>query len=100
MAATIWDQLRDRALVAARQGIERETAARELLSTSGGDRRMVLAARLRLAAEVAERPADIEARLALAVLDRALARGDAEGLWHPVFGELDPWHFSRHHAAR
>ena len=99
MAMTVWDRLEERAVAAVREGTELDTAARQLLATGGGDRRMVLATRLRLAASAAGAPAPIEARRAIALLDRAIALADTEGLWHPVFSELDAWHFARHHAA-
>lgn len=99
MAATVWDRLQERAIDAVRSGADAEIAARDLLAAAGGDRRMVLATRLRLAAIAARTPEVLEPRRALALLDRAIALGDAEGLWHPLFSELDAWQFARHHAA-
>jgi hypothetical protein len=99
MAMTVWDRLEERAVAAVREGTELDTAARQLLATGGGDRRMVLATRLRLAARVARTPDALEARRALALVDRAIALADSDALWHPVFSELDAWHFARHHAA-
>jgi hypothetical protein len=99
MATTVWDQLQERAIEAVRSGADTEIAARQLLAAAGGDRRMVLAARLRLAALAARTPGVLEPRQALALVDRAAAVADEEGLWHPVFGELDAWQFARHHAA-
>jgi hypothetical protein len=61
---------------------------------------MFLAARMRLAAELAVRSVDRDTHQALALIDGAIDRGDSEELWHPVFSELDPWQFSRHHTAR
>jgi hypothetical protein len=100
MATAMWDLLRDRALDAARGGVAGDVAVHNLLSASGGDRRMFLAARMRLAAEMSVRAVDLDGRRALDLIDEALARGDSEGLWHPVLGELDAWQFARHHAPR
>jgi hypothetical protein len=99
MTATVWDRLQERALDAVRGGVDVDFAARQLLAGAGGDRRMVLATRLRLAAVVAGTPDALEPRRALTLLDRAIAVADAEGLWHPVFSDLDAWQFARHHAA-
>ena len=100
MAATVWDRLQEQALTAVRGGADIEAAARQLLAGAGGDRRMVLATRMRLAAcAAAGTPAPLESRRALALLDRAIALADTEGLWHPVFSELDAWEFARHHIA-
>ena len=99
MATTAWDRLRERAVLAVRDGSDPEIAARQLLAASGGDRRTVLATRLRLATAVACAPDALEARRAMALVDRAIAVADTDGLWHPVFSELDVWHFARHHAA-
>jgi hypothetical protein len=99
MTATVWDRLQERALDAVRDGADDDFAARQLLAGAGGDRRMVLATRLRLAAVVAGTPDALEPRRALTLLDRAIAVADAEGLWHPVFSDLDAWQFARHHAA-
>ena len=65
----------------------------------GGDLRMVLATRLRLAAIAARTPDALNPRRALALVDRAIELAGSEGLWHPVFSELDAWRFARHHAA-
>ena len=96
----MWDLLRDRALDAARGGVADDAAVHKLLSASGGDRRMFLAARMRLAAELSVHESDVDARRALGLIDDALSRGDSEGLWHPVLGGLEPWQFARHHAPR
>ena len=98
MATTVWDRLQERAVDAVRSGADRDIAARQLLATAGGDRRMVLATRLRLAATAARSPEALEPRRALALLDRAIAVADAEGLWHPLFSELDAWRSARHSA--
>jgi len=98
MATTMWDRVQAQALDAVRSGVDHDVAARQLLATAGGDRRMVLAARLRLAAAAAGTEF-LESRRALALVDRAIAVADAEGLWHPVFRTLDVWQFTRHHAA-
>ena len=95
MAATAWDRLQDKALAAVRGGADVELAARQLLASAGGNRRIVLATRLRLAASAAGAPTSLESRRALALLDRAIALADAEGLWHPVFSELDAWELVR-----
>ena len=63
MAMTVWDRLEERAVAAVREGTELDTAARQLLATGGGDRRMVLATRLRLAARVARTPDALVLRL-------------------------------------
>ena len=99
MATTVWDRLQARAIDTVRAGTATDIAARQLLAAAGGDRRMVLATRLRLAAIVARAPEVLESRRALALLDRAVAVADAEVLWHPVFSELDAWQFARPHAA-
>jgi len=89
MAATAWDRLQERALDAVRGGAGDDFAARQLLAGAGGDRRMILAIRLRLAAVAAHTPNALEPRRALALLDQAIALADAEGLWHPLFSERD-----------
>ena len=99
MATTVWHRVQGQALDAVRSGAERDVAARRLLATAGGDRRMVLAARLRLAAIAAGAPDAVEPRQALALVDRAIALADTDDLWHPVFGERDIWRFARNHAA-
>ena len=98
MAATVWDRLEEQAINAVRGRADVDIAARRLLATAGGDRRMVQATRLRLAASAAGAPDALESRRALALLDRAIALAGAEGLWHPVFGELESWEFARHVA--
>src|SRR2546421_11130456 len=79
MAATAWDRLQEQAVRAVREGTDADIAARQLLAAGGGDQRMVLAARLRLAAIAAHAPHAPEARRALAPPDPALApaRGEA-----------------------
>jgi hypothetical protein len=105
MAATVWDRLQDKALTAVRGGADNRStsdgdlAARQLLASAGGNRRIVLATRLRLAASAAGAPTALESRRALALLDRAIALADVEALWHPVFSELDVWEFARDNAA-
>jgi hypothetical protein len=105
MATTLWDQLRQRALSAVELGADPDTAARDLLAASGGDRRAVLAAHMRAATETADAtdvvdaPDELRARRVLDLLRRAIVMGDTEGLWHPVYGDLDPWQFARHHAS-
>ena len=105
MATTVWDRLQERPIGAVRSGADVDIAARQLLAAAGGDRRMVLATRLRLAAIAARTPEVLEPRRALVLVDRAIALADAEGLWHPLFSELDAWQFARrsvdsdYHAA-
>jgi hypothetical protein len=99
MATTVWDRLHEHAVQAVRDGTDLDIAARHLLAAGGGDRRMVLATRLRLAAAAAHSPDALETRRALALVDQAIALADSEGLWHPAFSELDVWAFARHHAA-
>src|SRR5437588_280391 len=50
MAMTVWDRLQEQAVRAIREGTDADIAARQLLAAGGGDQRMVLATRLRLAA--------------------------------------------------
>jgi len=95
MATTVWDRLQEQAIDAVRSGADPDVAARQLLAAAGGDRRMVLATRLRLAATAARTPEALEPHRALALVDRAIGVADAEGLWHPVFTELDAWQFAR-----
>ena len=99
MAMTVWDRLQEQAVRAIREGTDADIAARQLLAAGGGDQRMVLATRLRLAAIAAHAPDALESRRALALVDQAIALADDEALWHPVFSELDAWHFARHHAT-
>lgn len=79
MQATTFDTVSDDAHV------DESTAARQFLAICGGDRRMVLATRIRLAAVVAREPNALNPRRALALTDRAIALAEGEGLWHPVF---------------
>jgi hypothetical protein len=65
----------------------------------GGDLRMVLATRLRLAAMAARTPDALNPRRALALVDRAIELADIDGLWHPVFSDLDAWHVTGRRAA-
>ena len=53
----------------------------------GGNQRMVLATRIRLAAIAARTPDELNPRRALAVVDRAIELAESEVLWHPVFAE-------------
>ncbi|HEV3354475.1 MAG TPA: hypothetical protein VG076_16220 [Acidimicrobiales bacterium] len=99
MATTVWDRLQARAIDAVRSGLDRDIAARQLLAAAGGNRRMVLATRIRLAATAAWTPDVLEPRRALALVDRAIAVADAEGLWHPAFSEVESGQFARHHSA-
>jgi hypothetical protein len=100
MAATVWDRLQNQATDAVRgDNADPDLAARQLLTMCGGDRRMVLATRLRLAAMAAVSPDTLNPRRALALVDRALELADAEGLWHPVFSDAGVWRVARHHAA-
>jgi hypothetical protein len=87
MSATAWDQLQARAFdtVSGDNDVAEQMAARQLLSMCGGDRRMVLATRIRLAAMAAREPDSLNPRRALALVDRAIALADGEGWWHPVF---------------
>jgi len=96
MATSVWDRLQQRAIDAVRAGTDGDIAARQLLAAAGGDRRVVLATRLRLAATAARTPDVLEPRRALALVDRAIGMADVEGLWHPLFSELDAWQFARH----
>jgi hypothetical protein len=100
MATAMWDLLRDRALDAAKGGVASDAAVHKLLSASGGDRRMFLAAGMRLTAELAVNEDDVETQRALALIDDALECGDREGLWHPVMGGSDPWQFARPRSPR
>ena len=60
---------------------------------------MVLATRLRLAAIAARTPDALNPRRALALVDRAIELAGSEGLWHPVFTELDAWQLNGNRAA-
>ena len=100
MAATVWDRLQNRATDAVRgRDVDPDLAARQLLAMCGGDRRMVLATRLRLAAMAEATPNELNPRRALALVDRAIELAGTAGLWHPVFRELDVWEFARDNAA-
>ena len=100
MAAAAWDELQARAVDAVRDGAGNDdAAARRLLALCGGDRRVVMATRLRLATIAARTPNALNPRRALALVDRALALADREALWHPVFSDLDTWRVARNHAA-
>jgi hypothetical protein len=91
MAITLWDHLRERAIAlvdcraAIELGTDPDSSARELLAASGGDRRAVLAAHMRVAAETADIPDDLQVRRVLGLLQRAIVLGDTEDLWHPVY---------------
>jgi len=100
MAVSAWDQLQERATDAVRDGnVDPDLAARQLLAMCGGDRRMVLATRVRLAAISAATPDALNPRRALALVDRAIELANGDGLWHPVFTEDHGWGLDRRHAA-
>ena len=100
MAATVWDRLQERATDAVRGGdVDPDLAARRLLAMCGGDLRMVLATRLRLAAIAARTPDALNPRRALALVDRAIELAGTEGLWHPVFAEFDACELDGNRAA-
>jgi len=65
----------------------------------GGDRRIVLATRLRLAALAARTPDALNPRRALALIDRAIELAESEGLWHPVFAQVDASQLNDNRAA-
>jgi hypothetical protein len=89
MAATVWDRLQAQAKDAVSGGdVDPDLAARRLLAMCGGDQRMVLATRVRLAAIAARTPDALNPRRAVALVDRAIALAESEGLWHPVFAGL------------
>src|SRR5881227_4049288 len=100
MAVAAWDEFQEKAVDAVRDGRGGgDDAARRLLALCGGDRRVVMATRLRLATIAARTPNALNPRRALALVDRAIAMADREGLWHPVFSELGTWRVARHRAA-
>jgi hypothetical protein len=100
MAATVWDRLQARANDAVRgDDVDPDLAARQLLAMCGGDQRMVLATRVRLAAIAARTPDALNPRRALALVDRAIALAESDGLWHPVFSELGSWGIVGRRAA-
>ena len=100
MAATVWDRLQAQANDAVRGGdVDPDLAARRLLAMCGGDQRMVLATRVRLAAIAAHTPEALNPRRAVALVDRAIALAESEGLWHPVFSELGAWNVAGRHTA-
>ncbi|MBV8981707.1 MAG: hypothetical protein JO086_12465 [Acidimicrobiia bacterium] len=100
MAAAAWDELQNRAVDAVREGGgDSDDAARRLLALCGGNRRVVMATRVRLATIAASTPDALNPRRALALVDRAIAMADGEALWHPIFSDLDTWRVARHHAA-
>jgi hypothetical protein len=89
METTAWDRLQAQANDAVRDGdVDPDLAARQLLAMCGGDQRMVLATRVRLDAIASRTPDALNPRRALALVDRAIAMAENEGLWHPVFSEL------------
>jgi hypothetical protein len=107
MATTVWGRLQAGVLDAV-SGESHEDAdthsdddmgAHRLLAMCGGDQRMVFATRLRLAALAARTPDELNPRRALALVDRAIALADDEGLWHPVFTGSDAWRSSQSHTA-
>ena len=102
MTATVRGKMQARPFdtVSGETPVDDHAAARRLLAMCGGDRRMVLATRIRLAAIVAREPDALNPRRALALTDRAIALADGEGLWHPVFGDVDASAVGRHHTAR
>jgi len=100
MAATVWDRLQAQATDAVRgDDVDPDLAARRLLAMCGGDQRIVLATRVRLAALAARTPDALNPRRALALVDRAIALAESDGLWHPVFREFGAWQISRRHAT-
>jgi hypothetical protein len=100
MPATVWDRLQAQANDTVRgDDGDPDLAARRLLAMCGGDRRMVLATRVRLAAIAARTPDALNPRRALALVDRAIALAESEGLWHPVFSDLGAWRVAGHRAA-
>ena len=99
MAVAAWDEFQEQAVDAVRDGGDDDAAVRRLLALCGGDRRVVMATRLRLATIAARTPDALNPRRALALVDRAIALADGEELWHPVFSDLDAWRVARHHAA-
>ena len=102
MAAKVRGEMQTRAFdtVSGDALVDEHAAARRLLAMCGGDQRIVLATRIRLAAIVAREPNALNPRRALALTDRAIALADGEGLWHPVFGDVDEPAVDRHHTAR
>jgi len=58
----------------------------------------MFAAHMRFAAETAEASDQLRARRVLNLVQRAIVLGDTENLWHPVYVEVDPWQFARHHT--
>jgi hypothetical protein len=102
MAATVWDRLQEQAVDAVSGGeqVESDFPARRLLAMCGGDRRTVIATRIRLAAMVAHTPDALNPRRALALVDEAIGIANAEGHWHPVFTEHEAWNVSSQHPDR
>jgi hypothetical protein len=107
MATTVWgrlqagavDTVRGEGHEGAESHVDDDMGARRLLAMCGGDRRMVLATRLQLAALAARSPDELNPRRALALVDRAVALADEERLWHPVFTGTDAWRASRSHGT-
>jgi len=79
--------------------VDEQAAARQFLAMCGGDRRLVLTTRIRLRAMVVREPDALNPRRALALIDRAIALAEGEGLWHPVFGDDDVSATAHHHTA-
>ena len=99
MAVAAWDEFEERAVDAVRDGNgDDDGAARRLLALCGGDRRVVMATRLRLATIAASTPNSLNPRRALSLVDRAIALADGEELWHPVFGDVGDSSVARHTA--
>lgn len=68
------DDVMVRAAELSRDGVPAADAAGEVLATAGGDRRMVEAARDRVASRVHARVDDFEATATLQLLNRVLSR--------------------------
>ncbi len=107
MATTVWGRLQAGAVDTLRgedhddteAQVDDDMGARRLLAMCGGDRSMVLATRLRLAAIAARMPDELNPRRALALVDRAVELAEHEGLWHPVFTGSDAWPSAQSYPA-
>src|SRR3954469_12580842 len=99
MTTTVWDRLQSQANDAVRgDDVDPDLAARRLLAMCGGDQRMVLATRVRLSAIAARTPDALNPRRAVALVDRAIALAESEGLWHPVFSAVGAWNVANRAA--
>ena len=74
MAVSIVDDVVSRASDLAGEGVSAADAASDVLAAAGGDRRMVEAARDRVASRVHARVDDFEATATLQLLNRVLSR--------------------------